>query len=441
MAQKKLENFLKQLREFSGWIPTKSYMPPGGNSYIVQDNVKPLLASAKTGIPILDTILKNLEVKTSSISTLYLGNNNVTIDELEQLIRIGDLNYLISKLDYKVNITPHDIDTFREVVGFTPQRALYNLEQSVKNNSDKYKHLNVSIDEYQNLPESIKNDIQCIEQYLVNNKNGLTIPLTIGTLQVQKGWILRETQRRTGCQMVSTINGQTTSCKIMKYSCDKSIIKTDHTCSPPSNAYNIALLLLHFSKLPNNNATKISLNNCLLGTNPPVTIAPEIFDSLIGLWFTFWQQCVRNVNSYPAVDVCNLKSWDLEKGIIPFCRMCDPLAAPNSTEYISPLMYPTNVTFKCIKNSTIIDIITDASLTTGINLFDAIETCNQVKPEPEPEPKPEKIPFHQFTQNKNNDIGANYFMILIGIIIVILLILSIVFFQRSKNKSSSPARH
>ena len=435
MAAEKIKKFINDLYQFHQ------------HAYKPFDTLVKLAESANTGVPALDQIIKTASVTMWGADwngLVYL--NNIDIPTIIELIRGADIVELKARMKSNVNVTANDITLLREAVGFTPQRALFDLQREIKINYDKYKHLNVTVQTYDSLSESAKEEILCIENHLIQKMPNTTKHLTIGSITVKPGWILDATKRRSGCQMLTTLQEKTTSCKIIKFSCDKSVIDNDaiDNCSAPNNLYNTTLIIMYIVNLADNDPLKIGLVKSVTSKGFGLTtndLNTRLWDRIQAYGYLF-DAYIDALKTKPQFNICTIKSGQVENGKIPFCRMCDPMFPPVHTEYIDSTMYNDNITFKCVQNPSLIDVITDASLATGLNLFDAIETCNQPEPEPEVEPESElefepETPSHQSTQNKNNsnNISANYFIILIIIIIVILLIFLILFFRKKKKEN------
>ena len=454
MAAQRIKKFIDNLNQFHQHV----YKP--------WDALSKLIQSADTGVPALDQIFKNAQIHTWGYdSTGYNTLNLIDITTIVELIRGADIVELNARMKSNVNVTANDITLLREAVGFTPQRALFDLEREIKTNYQKYKDLNVTVETYDRLSESAREEILRIENCLIEKMPNTIKHLTIGSITVKPGWILDATKRRSGCQMLTTIQEKTTSCKIIKFSCNKSVINNDanDNCPAPNNLYSTILISMYIAHLADNDPLKIGFINSVTSKNLPL-YADHLKTNLInvvGYYGYLFNSYIDALKKKPQFDICTIKQNNVENGEIPFCRMCDPMVRPNSTKYIDSTMYNNNITFKCVQKPSIIDVITDASLATGINLF---ETCNQPEPEPEPEVEPEpepepelepepepEIPTDQPTQNgddanttnetennkfhNSNSNNANYLLILIVFIIAILLILLILFFRRNKNEN------
>ena len=424
MAAQKVEKFIDDLNQFH----QHQYKPIEALFKVVR--------SADTGILALDRIFKTATVTTSGFdSNGYALLNEVDITTIVELLRGADIVELNERMKSNINVPANDITLLREAVGFTPQRALFDLERKIKTNYQKYEHLNATVESHDSLSESAKKQILCIENYLIEKMPDTTINLTIGSVTVKPGWILDATKRRSGCQMLTTIQEKTTSCKIIEFSCNESVINNNanDNCSASNNLYNTTLITMYIAELPDDNPLKIDLVKSVtsVGISLSMNDLKTKLLTVIERYGYIINPYIDALKTKPQFNICTIKNDQIENGKIPFCRMCDPMARAIFTKYIDSTMYNNNITFKCVQNPSIIDVITDASLTTGINLLYAIVTCNQ--------PQLGPVPIYQSTQidksPKKNVV--NYLLIFIGIVIVILLILSILFFRRNRNKKSS----
>lgn len=357
MAGLLFEDFLRNLQTFVG--VTERTAP----------ELKALLSSVNTEIKVFDDVMKGITRVEARDGLLFIGEGDgILVNELEQLIKSADLLELVSRLNAQVIVTPLEIDAFRTIVGFTPQRVLRDLERLININRTVYNRLDATVETFDQLSQTAKDEIVRIEKYLINWKGGVVLLLTLGAMTVTAGWVLRETRRRAGCHMLTTINGKTTSCKIMNYSCTK----TDGMeCKPPAKLYNTTLEMIAIAQLSNDDTRKIEAAKHF---DVPVDMLENRLGELIDTKFADVSNYIKSLKLLPTFDVCTPKNPNIESGIIPFCRMCNPMADPKSTQYIDSSMYATNVTFKCVVNPSIIDVITDAAQASGLKLFDSIKS-------------------------------------------------------------------
>ena len=179
MAAQKIKKFINDLNQFHQ------------NKYEPYDALVKLVNSADTGVPALDHIFQNATVIIwgwwwSGWSWI----NRIDVTTIVELIIGADIVELNARMKSNVNVTANDITLLRKAVGFTPQRALFDLKKEIKTNYQKYKHLNVTVETYDHLSESAREEILRIENFLIKKMPNTTQHLTIGSITVQPGWIL-----------------------------------------------------------------------------------------------------------------------------------------------------------------------------------------------------------------------------------------------------------
>lgn len=351
-----LEAFLSDLRPFFGLSEAAEI-----------ETLGLLLKNANTGIKALDTTLKALTVE-RSISGYVLLGEDVTVGNLHNLLRCGNLPKVLTSLKSSVIATEDEIAAFRTTIGPSAERLIDDLESLLTKNKKLYSHLDATLEDLDKLSSTAKKQLQQAENNLFKYvKNGAVISLVVGTVYVGANWIVKETERRRGCFMFTTIDGVTTSCKVGEYSC------VPHTqgyeCANKLNYRNTTLILMKIATLPDNNSIKIQVARAVDSNSTDFAYK---LPALLTQKFKLLSDAVDGLlaSKLPQVNICGERHEYYENGVIPPCRMCDPTALPNSTQYINPAQYGKNITFRCITNPSVLDVITDTADAIGQNLLD-----------------------------------------------------------------------
>lgn len=347
--------FISKLRKFLG-VSEKA-----------ADDLKLLLKDTKLGLSAPEDILKRLEVK--KLNGIFMVGEDIPLNKLEYVLKEGNLKRLIEVTKVDAPILESDVKAFKTIVGDTSEKSLNELSELTTQYKKLYTKLDTTIEDFQKLSKSSKEQVAKIENNLFKYfKRGAIIALTIGTIYVADGWILKETEKRKGCFLVRREGNEVTSCKIINYSCN---YYEGCECSDQSDGkyYNITLAAMSIAKLANDNETKIKVATAVGKT------AAEFESSLPNILSTKFPELTQSINSLTSspinlVDICKLTHAQIENGVIPPCRVCDPEANPISTTYVDSSQLPINFTFKCVTNPSILDVITDIFKTTGKNIFD-----------------------------------------------------------------------
>lgn len=348
----KFFEFLAELRAFVGASGKET------------DELMTLLKRTKFGVRSIEDILSDLNVK--KINSFFTIGEDIPLNKLETVLKEGDLIKLKSLTKSSVEISKLDVVQYKQLVGKTSESVLNDLDKMIDENKRIYKQLNVTLDELKKLPENLKRDINTVEKNLFKYvKYGVFIPLTVGGIWVTNGWLVRETKKREGCYMYITIDNVIKNCKVAQFSC-QAIAGYECSSDININYYNITLNAIYIAELKNDNELKINLSK-----NLDVNVE-DFYKQLPSLLDTKFDIISRIVNSViiPVSSICKVVHEGIEKNIVPTCRMCDPSAHPISTEYIDSKQLASNVSFKCVTDLSILDVVTDIAKTTGNNIID-----------------------------------------------------------------------
>lgn len=348
------EDFLTSLREFTA-------IEHGGVSQATE-----LLKSANSSIASVDEALKSITVTEAESGALLF--NKKTAGTLYNTLREADLNELIRISDSEVVYSAADAKQFKSLVGKTPESQINDIEQAVVIRKREFPHLDVVEEDIPQMSNTAKSDLKKIESSLMRRfKEGTTIALTIGVIVVGVDWVTKALEARKGCFLVTNINNKVTSCKIQDFSCINQSKGNFCTNTPP--VYNTTLQLIAISELPDTDETKIKIAKL---AELDASKLKDNLDQIIDKHFKEADKIIKDLSKKFTVNTCVAKNEKIEGGKVPPCRLCSPTANPTSTEFVDPAQYADNVTFKCVVNPSILEVITDAAIATGVDLFDVV---------------------------------------------------------------------
>lgn len=326
-----------------------------------------LTKSVKSSVRSFDDIISNIPVKRAKNGVLTMGE--VTVGTVHRLAREGDLASLAKLSGRTINIGAADKKAFSSLVGSTPEKSIRNVTDNALTAKKLRPTLDVSASEVSKLPAAAKTDLSKVTNNLLKKfKQGTVIALTIGAVYVGVDWISKATAARKGCYMLTTINNKTTSCKMGRFTCSGDA--SSNLCSNQNHYnFNTTLILMAYAQYPNNDQIKIDL--CKQLNIKPEDLASSL-KMIIDEKFDIAAEFIDQLKVVPTINVCDIKSSQVENGIIPDCRVCSPSANPTSTMFIDSNAYPENVTFQCVTNPSILDTITDAAISTATDLWDGV---------------------------------------------------------------------
>lgn len=340
MALQSFKNFAKELTEAVG------------SSKSTTEDVSKVLWSAKSGVHSLDDVLKNIKI-TREAGVFKAGNKPIGV--LTKLIRQGNIEELAKLSSKQRPFTSVDALRFREITSGFPEQKLDDVARATKASKRKFAHLDTKPEDVSKLSISGQRDLRKIESNLFRYfKEVSTIALTLGSVYVGVDWLVKATQKRRGCFMLTTINNKTTSCRVREYSCIGESV--EHCSSNAFIYYNTTIILMNIAQAPNDDANKIFLANII---NIPVDEFHKKLPQIIDTKFQKVSTAIDTIKMKPMHSICTVTHPGIENGIVPPCRMCDPTADPKSTTYIDSSQLPINVTFHCSTNPSILDTVAD----------------------------------------------------------------------------------
>lgn len=350
------EDFLRDFKNFTGF--EKAYAA----------DAEKVLREVDSGIKSVDDAIKSMSV--TQLDDGFLRIADQPAGAINKILREGNLEDLVKASKQDIAITSRDKALYSELVKATPEKSIYAVSEETATNASKYPQLDVTADNISSLSVAGERDLKKAESNLFKKfKEGTILALTIGTVVVSVDAIRKATERRKGCFMLTTINGKTTSCKVQAYSC---IGNNDGVlCNSSLPYYNLTLVLMQIANLPDTDQRKIDVATA-------AGVAPADLHAnmklVIDTKYTEIGRVISKMDNRPLFQICNLTHKDVEKGVVPPCRMCSPSDNPTSTSFIDPTQYPENVTFHCSINPSIVETMSDIVINTGVDIWDGITT-------------------------------------------------------------------
>lgn len=329
--------------------------------------IETLLRNADTGVDIADAAFRRIKL-TKRNGVLFA--NEVHLSKFAKILRSGDLVRLLKVAGIKHTVTVAQKKAFTDIMGETAETTLHSIKEMSRSLKKKKPHLDVTDDTMSSMSKAAKAEVQEIEKAVSKKfyKKPL-VKLTLGTILVTStGFVMHALRERKGCWMITTIDQKNSSCKIQAFSCDKSISDKSVMCRTPSiqNYYNDTLQLMNIFQ-QGNEKELAKLKNYL-------TIPTDQFDlmKLLENNFDDISKYFQDPNNRLQLEPCSLTDNRIEGAGREICRMCDPAANPKSTAFINPMQYAENITFVCVANPNVLDVISDIVVTTGVNLWDTV---------------------------------------------------------------------
>lgn len=341
----------------------------------ILDRVKTL----KSDLNVLDNAASNLIPTKTEAGTLLL--NDKTLGDVVKIFNGGKLADVIKLSKLNVPINSIDESAFKTLTKESPYAILNDLDELISVRKKQFPELNVGVRDVSKLSAENVKKLSKMDSILRKAKPAAVIALTIGAVYVVADWITQTTKEREGCFMLTTLNGKTTSCKISAYTCaSDDISQVGKMCTSVDPAYtqsNLALVYLTIASQPPTHPLYVALVKGL-GYAAGTDLMAKINEVLTTKFMTldsFWTSQKGTPDGLNLqISPCSLKNQNIENGIIPPCRLCDPTADPTSTKYINPNIIGDNITFQCVINPSILDTITDVVASTGIDLFGEISS-------------------------------------------------------------------
>lgn len=331
------------------------------------DEVGTLLKNFTSNIKPLETSIVNMVVSLDTHG--FIRINDLTIGQLNKLLREGDLKQVASMSFKDSEYTDKDLQDFNALTAHFPENKYYHVTKAINENVKISPQYDITETSFDNLSNELLEELSKIERSLLEHfKPGDIIILNAGTLTVADQWLFDGTRKRKGCYMFTTIDGKISSCKVSSFTCVG--IKTDEsTCKDVTNLNyrNTVLDLIAIADADDTNPLKIEVAKIgNVSVNEVQKFLDIIIDDEFNELYTLLQNSRENI---PAFEICVVKNTNIENGVVPTCRLCSPDAQPLTTAYLDPNQYAENITFQCINDPSLIDLISDIEISTKLTLL------------------------------------------------------------------------
>ncbi|AYP97927.1 ODV-E56-2 [Mauternbach virus] len=343
--------------------------------------VKQLKSKSRSPIDEVQMLCKNF---TSSIKPLenaivamvvslddhgFIRLNDLTIGQINKLLREGDLKKIVSMSFKDSEYTQNDLNNFNTMTEHFPENKYYQVMKAIDENMKISPQYNITEMSFDNLSNELVEEINKLENSLLAHfKPGEIITLTVGSLTVSDQWLYDGTRKRKGCYMFTNIGGEVSSCKVSSFTCAG--VKIDEsTCKDITNLNfrNTVLELIAIADAEDTNQLKIDVAK--IG-NVNVDEVQQFLDIIIDEHFNALYALLQDSkDNIPEFEICVVKNTHIENGVIPTCRLCSPDAKPLTTSYLDPNQYDENITFQCVNEPSLIDLISDIEISTKIVLL------------------------------------------------------------------------
>lgn len=375
LSRSVLSGLLKSLKSFKVSI-----------KQTVEELASVLRNAARTGISSVDNVLSTLKVNKTATGFLTVAND-IPISKLERIIKSADLDGLANLTNSASKVTSKEKAAFKEVIGETAESQLHNLDELTSSASKSTKYADLHIRNVTSAtPASTLKKLKSAEsKFLKYGKPGAVIALTVGVAYVVVDGLTKATADRTGCFMVTNINGKTQSCKVSNLTCS-SEASNGVLCGSDLQKFELNTILALLSLgTPSQEVVHIRAVICQDAgieyddymTKFDKIINNSNFDKI----YDFVTSNIKDISANNNTAICSLPTINDVDKKLPLCRMCDPGAAPLSTTFVDSSTLADNITFEC-RNPTILDTIIDIGKSTGQDLLEGIATpiWNFVKP-------------------------------------------------------------
>lgn len=366
MATSIARTFRTALRRFENVADSVSYV----------DDIK----TAARNVEIPNSIGDMFENINYQVIDNRLTGNGVKLHSVEPYLRRGELRKFAQSIRSSAVITSADELAFTRSLGNNiPDLKVRELDENIisarRSNPDLDVVATSGEELYNKLTPTARTKLEravnIIKSTAITTGTvaGVFAVLTVGEDLYQT--IVDATNTRKGCYLVRSLNGETTSCKIYKRSCGNLSNDTSNVCEPQQIPVelggNVALFLMNAI---NNNTLSIEIGELLQLSAPlsslniqTVLTNPELVDKVIENYEEQIQE--------ESINYC-IQVTQIEGGIVPPCRACNPAASVNSTQYIDTSTLADNYTLKCVQDISVLSTLVDLATGVGVKIFDTL---------------------------------------------------------------------
>lgn len=297
---------------------------------------------------------------------------------VEKHLRAGKLRKFFNAIGVRHSLTEADEKAFKKINQHLPEIKIAKSLEEIDRLKQQHPDLDIvaraDMDLEKSLSLNAKSKLSKFWSEL-NKRSAINKSLIftglIGGIVVGKSMydtLMKATLNRNGCYLVQHINGKTISCKVISKSCSSQNSNVNlHACTnAQGNHINIALLLLYAFKTDTKLKTALEekLKSSITEATIPVLLSNVESKTVLQQYLKDNDIKIPNPCSYNNSDVSTLNETD--------CVACDSSVDNSSIGYVDSSDLPENMSYICIKNSTIIETVADIALENSISLFDGL---------------------------------------------------------------------
>ena len=339
------------------------------------------LKATKTNIKNIDDVFKNLPCELKKNEMFVNGKSWRSI---HGDLRIGNIRKALKDLNIPNNITAADEATFKKLfTSDVPEIKLNKIKEKINTSKKFHSDLDITGKTATDIEKALKNlnpkskaKLKASYANIVKVAGGIGF-MVVGvytaitfTGDMYKD-LARAAKERDGCFLVNTLNGVTTSCKLLSRSCS---VESGTPCKNKINEmlpYNINIMLHHFLKNKDYESLKEISNKLSLSVMNNEDIIKILSDSKnIKILQQYYDENFSH-NNVPFSNPCEL--YNKTNG----CIACDSSATINSEFYVDDSELAENFTLQCVRYSTVLETIVELGESLAIGVFDAA-TSNSI---------------------------------------------------------------
>lgn len=331
--------------------------------------VRDALKRSNTGIAAVDNAFHKLTVNKFPNGLLRIGVNT-HLNEFYNFVKSGDLKSILEIAELETLDLESAEAAFEKLVGPTIELQLRLFDKFVNDNRKNF----IRFDKpWSELSPALRAEIEQIEHNMHNIETSL---LHGGQVSFGRHWITNYSNNYYGCRWFKkSPSGFITSCLVEPHSCKHPFFYVPLQCHkfPQGNFYNVTLSMIHLAKNPQ---LKEAIALC-----KNLNIKPaEFFDQLPELLFqeTAWN-IMQNfaAENRIAFDLCETHHPKLTEHSTE-CVTCDSSVSPTSVQYLDTALIPSGSAFRCVKNYTVLEVLSEAAMATGKSIYDFTKSSGPI---------------------------------------------------------------
>lgn len=375
MSLKFIKNFRSSMRKFTNVAEATVHI----------NNLK--LSAKNIEIPSISRMFDDAKFRVAD--NHIVTSNGTKLNSIERLLRRGELRKLGNILGLKTVVRSSDELAFMKTISNNiPDVKVRQLDDMVL--SAKRTHPDLDIHTSLNSKSktkltgkelhdklSPKTRTKLEKAFKIIKFGAKSAPYAVGTFGILAlsgnlyQNLIDANDASKGCYLLRTINGKTISCKIYNRSCLNQTRDTQNSCTndqfPTAIPFNVALFLMNSL----DNTTKAKEIGIFLNLDEKILNINNINSVLNNMEQVHLIISKFNTEFITIANPC-IELSQIEGGIVPACRACNPSANINSTEYVDISDLAENYTLQCIQNVPLIHTLIDVASNLGVKVFDTL---------------------------------------------------------------------